>query len=91
MNYIIHNYKEGKLVLTERTISNLRCVKPVGCPFIEYSLLDLLKDFVAMYSWKISGQRSIKEFISQLIDEGYEKAIVYGNAIIESVSEPINQ
>ena len=86
-NYIINNYEVTKLVLTEKSLSKLKALRPTGCPYANYSLFDLLQDFMAEYCWKVLGKNSIKEFIEKLQWEGYTKAVVYGSAIIEAIVE----
>lgn len=57
---------------------------PKGCPFSGYTLLDLLRDFISMYGWKISrGETmSMNVFIRLLQHEGYAHALAYGDDII---------
>lgn len=52
-----------------------------------YTLYDLLQDLINMYSWKINRGYTIPitEFIKQLQNEKYIKAIVYGNDIIRLI------
>lgn len=87
-NYITNKYSSGgKLILTEKAVNGLRQYKPRGCPFENYSLLDLLSDLVKMYSWKICGVISVTNFIHLLQLENYEKAVIYGNAIVTLIEE----
>lgn len=82
-NYIVNTYNENKIVLTDKTVDLLKKYRPKDCPFSEYTLFDLLIDFAKMYSWKMYGRKSIKEFIEALQKEGIQKAIIYGNCIAE--------
>ena len=70
-----------------KTANILNTYTPKGCPFDNYTLLDLVKDFIIMYGWKICrGQSmSLNDFIRLLQHDGIEKAIVYGNDIISLV------
>ena len=62
---------------------------PAGCPFEDYSLYNLLEDFIEMYSWIIKGKGKISliEFIKILQKHKYDKAIIYGDAIINILNE----
>lgn len=57
---------------------------PKDCPFNGYTLLDLLRDFISAYSWKIArGETmSMNVFIRLLQHEGYAHALAYGDDII---------
>lgn len=81
-NYIISKYENTRLFLSRKAAESLEKYAPKGCPFKEYTLLDLVKDLLA-YSWKVTGKISISDYIRLLQAEGYAKAIMYGNAIIE--------
>lgn len=54
---------------------------PKGCPFYRYTLADLLKDLIMMYSWKICGTMSIVNYI-RLMKETDIHGTVYGDDII---------
>lgn len=71
------------------TKKNLSQYTPKGCPFNNYTLLDLLRDLIQMYSWKITRgtATSIKTFIKQLQREGYDKAMAYGDDIINLIED----
>lgn len=62
---------------------------PVGCPFKNYSILDLLVDWITMYDWIVygRGEISLVDFIEILKKRGYDKALVYGDAIINILKE----
>lgn len=67
-----------------KTVNILSTHTPKGCPFNGYTLLDLVKDFINMYSWKICRGQSISlnSFIKLLQHDGIAQAIVYGDDII---------
>lgn len=84
-NYIIVNYNgDEKVSMTYKSAEALKQYRPSGCPFPDYSLLDLLKDFVSMYSWILDrGKRiALSDFIEACKQKDI-KAEIYGNAIIE--------
>ena len=62
---------------------------PVGCPFKNYSMFDLLVDWVTMYDWIIygMGEISLVDFIEILKKRGYATVLAYGNAIINILKE----
>ena len=76
-----------KINLSHETVKNLKSYTPKGCPFQNYTLFDLLMDFIEMHSWKICGVLGVNDFIRVLQDEKYDKAVVYGNAILSCLSE----
>ena len=80
-NYIKANYNGSQLILTERTARLLNQYEPKGCPFPNYTLLDLLKDLVNMYSWKISTDTTATDFVEMLMKEEAHAA-AYGQDII---------
>lgn len=86
MNMIKRNFN-GNVSTSISTVAaeKLSHYTPKGCPFSGYTLLDLLKDFIGAYSWKISrGETmSVNTFIRLLQREGYAHAIAYGNDIID--------
>ena len=45
----------GSLAVTisKQAVERLDSYKPKGCPHSDYTLLDLLRDFIQAYSWKI--------------------------------------
>lgn len=82
---IKHNISGKTMVnCSGKTANILNTYTPKGCPFDNYTLLDLVKDFINMYSWKICrGQSmSLKDFIRLLQYDGIAYAIVYGDDII---------
>ena len=88
MNIIERNYcgcysmKLNKAIATE-----LNSYKPKGCPFNEYTLLDLLQDWFKAYSWELSDKiTTIENFIKMLQNNGESKALVYGNDMITIIN-----
>ena len=83
-NYIIVDFRGNtKVSITRNTMENLKSFKPKGCPFEDYSMLDLLKDWVNMYSWQIvnrNKQISLTDFIKSINGDG--KVLLYGEAMI---------
>lgn len=73
--------------LSEKATSSLSSYKPKGCPFYGYNCLEMVKDLIHMYSWKIRRGQSmtLKEFVRLLQSDGIEKAVIYGNDIIDLV------
>lgn len=83
MNYIMTRYNgRTDLVIAEEVIANLKANKPKGCPFYNYSMWDLLKDWIAMYSWQMPMNKPIKieEFVRTI--EGDGKVALYGEDMI---------
>jgi len=62
---------------------------PVGCPFKNYSMFDLLVDWMTMYDWIIygMGEISLVDFIEILKKRGYDTVLAYGNAIINILKD----
>lgn len=88
MNTITHKFNGVTLIsMNDNVIRDLRSYSPQGCPFVGYTLYDLLQDLINMYSWKINRGYAIPitDFIKQLQNEKYIHAIVYGNEIIRLI------
>lgn len=88
MNTITHKLNGVTCIrMSDNVIRDLRSYSPQGYPFIGYTLYDLLQDLIGMYSWKIDRGYTIliTEFIKQLQNEKYTKAIVYGDDIIRLI------
>lgn len=88
MNTITHKLNGvTRISMSDNVIRGLRSYSPQGCPFIGYTLYDLLQDLILACSWKIDRGyiMPITEFIKQLQNEKYTKAIVYGNDIIRLI------
>ena len=73
------------VTVSKQAAERLDSYKPKGCPHSNYTLLDLLRDFIQAYSWKITrGETmSLSDFIQLLQTENYAHAIVYGNDMIQ--------
>lgn len=85
-NYIINNYEKTQLQLNPATVDRLKKYAPAGCPFNNYSMLDLLIDLIKMYSWKMDRGRkyNITHFLELTNDV---HAVTYKNAFIELIKE----
>ena len=81
----------GNLTVTisKQAVERLDSYKPKGCPHSDYTLLDLLSDFIQAYDWKITrGQTiSLSDFIRLLQVENYAHAVVYGEAMMRIIEE----
>ena len=75
-NYIITDITGGRLVLAPEAAENLKNFKPAGCPFLNYTMLDLLMDLIKAYSWKLENNKkySITHFLELTNDI---KAVTY--------------
>ena len=73
------------VTISKQTAERLDSYTPKGCPHSDYTLLDLLRDFIQAYDWKITrGETmSLSDFIRLLQSENYAPAIVYGNDMIQ--------
>ena len=84
-NFIIVDFRGStKVSITQNAMENLKSYRPNGCPFENYSMLDLLKDWVNMYSWQIvqrNKQISLVDFIKNVNGEG--KVLQYGQTMID--------
>jgi hypothetical protein len=88
MNTITHKFNGvTRINMSDHAIKGLRSYSPQGCPFVGYTLYDLLKDLIFAYSWKIDRgyTMTITDFIKLLQKQKYIKAIVYGNNIIRLI------
>ena len=88
MNTITHKFNGVTLIsMSDNVIRDLRSYSPQGCPFIGYTLYDLLQDLIDMYSWKIDRgyTMTITDFIKLLQKQKYIHAIVYGDDIIRLI------
>lgn len=80
-NYIKFNYTGHRLILSRAVAEMLENFSPKGCPFKDYTCLDLLKDTFEMYSWRVQEDMSVVDFIKMLMD--YDAHMVaYGQDII---------
>ena len=90
MNTISWKISENLTVtISKQAAERLDSYKPKGCPHSDYTLLDLLSDFIQAYDWKITrGQTiSLSDFIRLLQAENYAHAIVYGNDMMRIIEE----
>lgn len=73
------------VTISQQAAERLNSYTPKGCPHSDYTLLDLLRDFIQAYDWKITrGETmSLSDFIRLLQTENYTHAIVYGNDMIQ--------
>jgi hypothetical protein len=81
-NYIIVDYSgtaHGKIDIKTKEL--LKSVKPKGCPFYDYSMWDLLSDWIKMYSWQLERNKKIalEDFIRWIRVDGKE---VYKDVMI---------
>ena len=84
-NYLIISHN-GKIHVSidQKTMDNLKSYRPKGCPFTNYSMFDLLKDWINMYSWQIvqmNKQIALADFIKNINGDG--KVLLYGQAMID--------
>ena len=92
MNTITHKLNGvTHISMSDNVIRDLRSYSPQGCPFIGYTLYDLLQDLIDMYSWKIDRgyTMSLGDFIRLLQTENYAHAVVYGEAMMRIIEEDI--
>ena len=84
-NYLVIS-RNGKIYIsiTQKAMENLKSFRPKGCPFENYSMFDLLKDWINMYSWQIvqmNKQIALIDFIKNINGDG--KVLLYGQTIID--------
>ena len=77
------------VTISKQAAERLDSYTPKGCPHSDYTLLDLLRDFIQAYSWKITrgAIMSLSDFIRLLQTENYAHAIVYGETMIRIIEE----
>ena len=77
------------VTISKQAAERLDSYTPKGCPHSDYTLLDLLRDFIQAYNWKITrGQTiSLNDFIRLLQAENYAHAIVYGNDMMRIIEK----
>ena len=84
-NFIIVDFRGNtKVSITHKAVDNLKKFRPNGCPFENYSMLDLLKDWVNMYSWQMiqrNKQIPLTDFIKNINGDG--KVLLYGQTMID--------
>lgn len=61
-----------RMTLTSSVKETLATYKPKGCPFGNYSMLNLLHDWLGMYSWQLPKNKpmSLVECIKRLDTDG---------------------
>ena len=84
-NYLVIGHN-GKIHISieQKAMENLKSFRPNGCPFENYSMLDLLKDWVNMYSWQIvqmNKQIALADFVKNINGDG--KVLLYGQTMID--------
>lgn len=77
----VHPDSSCSIRISKEAWNELEKFTPKGCPFDGYTLADLLKDLIMMYSWKIYSTMSIVDYI-RLIKETDIHGTVYGDNII---------
>ena len=77
------------VTISKQAAERLDSYTPKGCPHSNYTLLDLLNDFIQAYSWKIDRGHTIRlnDFIRQLQVENYAHAVVYGNDMMRIIED----
>ena len=77
------------VTISKQVAERLDSYKPKGCSYSDYTLLDLLKDFIQAYGWKIDRgyTMSLSDFIRLLQAENYAHAVVYGEGMIWIIEE----
>ena len=74
-NYIIVDYYGNAHVsINIRTKKLLESVKPKGCPFYDYTMFNLLSDWIKMYSCQLQRNKKIllTDFIKWIRTDGKE-------------------
>lgn len=65
-NYIIVDFNGTTHVsILTKTKEFLERVKPKGCPFYDYSMFNLLDDWIHMYSWQMERNKKFHEEIRE--------------------------
>ena len=77
------------VTISQQAAERLNSYTPKGCPHSDYTLLNLLRDFIQAYDWKITrGETmSLSDFIRFLQSENYAHAVVYGNDMMRIIEE----
>lgn len=88
-NYIDINFRgSGKVYLTAEARKLLTTYIPKGCPFNNYTFLDLLLNQITMNDWKYPCQKmTIKEFVKKEMGDNNVYMLAYGDFIIEACEE----
>lgn len=72
-NYIMVDFNGITHVsILTKTKEFLEKVKPNGCPFYNYSMFNLLSDWIQMYSWQMERNKKIPlaEFVRKIRTDG---------------------
>ena len=71
-NYIVIGIDGAvKCSINNNIMEHLKAYKPKGCPFENYSMFDLLKDWIQMYSWQMTERKiSLIDFIGKIKGDG---------------------
>ena len=88
MNTITRRINGIDASISNKAAERLSKYVPRGCPFKNYTLLDLLKDLVGMYGHHLEWYQTMTmtEFIQYLMGVD-NHAKVYGEAIIQLIEE----
>ena len=88
MNTITRRINGIDASISNKAAERLSEYVPRGCPFKDYTLLDLLKDLVRMYGYRLEWYQTMTmtEFIRYLMGINIH-AKVYGEAIIQLIEE----
>lgn len=88
MNTITRKVNSIDASISNKVAERLSEYVPRGCPFKDYTLLDLLKDLVRMYGYHLEWHQTMTmtEFIRYLMGINIH-AKVYGEAIIQLIEE----
>lgn len=83
-NYILTTVDTTQWQIESTAAKRLRMYIPRNCPFKNYTLYDLLRDLIRMYSWVLDRNRKypISDFIKEIRNKDVH-AKAYGNAIIK--------
>lgn len=72
-NYIIVDFNGTTHVsILTKTKEFLEKIQPKGCPFYDYSMFNLLSDWIRMYSWQMERNKKIPlaEFVRKIKTDG---------------------
>lgn len=88
MNTITRRINGIDASISNKAAERLSEYVPRGCPFKDYTLLDLLKNLVRMYGYHLEWYQTMTmtEFIWHLIGVDVH-AKVYGEAMIQIIEE----
>lgn len=85
-NYIINQCGKSVMHINKSIAEKLNRIVPKGCPFENYTFLDLLKDYVYQYDWCVHGKISIVDFLKMISYKSFN-CYIYGKTIIEIIEE----